>query len=303
MRVPAAESGARPHWLQITVSTPRAELAEAVFEEHGADAVTVLDAGSDLIVEETPHAQPAFDAARVVGLFTQGTSSEPIAAALREVLGEATPIEIETLKDQDWAGAWLSQHPPLRFGERLWIAPHSAPVDAAADAVVVRLDPGLAFGTGTHATTALCLEWLAAADLAGKRVLDYGCGSGILAIAAARLGAASVTAVDIDDQAVRATRANAERNDVGARIHTPAMDAIAAEPFDIVLANILAQPLIDLAPRLARHAAPGGALLLAGLLSRQAEAVRRAYVEAGFVFESEATRDDWTRLDARRRSG
>ena len=201
-----------PAWLQITVTTPRAALAEAVFEEHGADAVTVLDAG--------------------VGLFTHGTPAEPILAALRDVLGDDVAAATETLENQDWAGAWLSQHPPLRFGERLWIAPHSAPVDADEDAVVVRLDPGLAFGTGTHATTALCLEWLARTDLTGRRVLDYGCGSGILAIAAARLGAASVTAVDIDDQAVRATRDNAARNGVADAVATPPMAPAASDVAD-----------------------------------------------------------------------
>ncbi|ROO25082.1 hypothetical protein SAOR_09270 [Salinisphaera orenii MK-B5] len=292
-----------PAWLQITVTTPRAALAEAVFEEHGADAVTVLDAGDDLVAEEAPHAQPDFDAARVVGLFTHGTPAEPILAVLRDVLGDDVSAATETLANQDWAGAWLSQHPPLRFGERLWIAPHSAPVDADEDAVVVRLDPGLAFGTGTHATTALCLEWLARTDLAGRRVLDYGCGSGILAIAAARLGAASVTAVDIDDQAVRATRDNAARNGVADAVATPPMDAIEHGPFDIVLANILAQPLIDLAPTLHALTAPGGDLLLSGLLTRQREAVSAAYIATGFTLAGDAHRDDWVRLDARRPAG
>lgn len=288
-------------WLQITVTTDRSTLAEALFEEHGADAVTVLDADDALTVENAPHEQPGFERARVVGLFTQGTQSGPIVAAVRETLGDDAEVHVDTLENQDWASAWLAEHPPLRFGERLWIAPHGAPVDADDSAIVVRLDPGLAFGTGTHPTTALCLEWLSAVDVAGKRLLDYGCGSGILAVAAAKLGAASVTAVDIDDQAVRATRENAERNGVAERIHTPALDAIDAAPFDIVLANILAKPLIELADTLARHTRANGDLVLSGLLSRQADDVRRAYA-AAFDFAPDAARDDWIRLHAKRKA-
>lgn len=282
-------------WLQITATTHRTQLAEAVFEQFGADAITELDAGDDLTVEEIPNSQPPFQRARVVGLFTQGTPAKPIVTALGEALGDDAAIETETLENQDWASAWLAEHPPLVFGERLWIAPHSAEVDAAEDAIVVRLDPGLAFGTGTHPTTRLCLQWLASQNLVGKRVVDYGCGSGILAIAAARLGAAEVVAVDIDDQAVRATRENAIRNDVSARIATPPMNAIEGEPFDIVLANILAKPLIGLASTLAELAAPGAPIVLAGLLTRQIEDVMAAY-ESTFTFEEPVLEDDWARL-------
>ncbi len=285
-------------WLQITVTTARTALAEAVFERHAAQAVTILGFGTEMAIEETPHAQPNFETARVVGLFDQATDPEPIAADLRATLGTEPEITIETLANQDWASAWLAAHPPLRFG-RLWIAPHRAPIDAGEDAVVVRLDPGLAFGTGTHATTALCLEWLAAADLAGARVLDYGCGSGILAIAAARLGAAAVTAVDIDVQALRATRDNAKRNGMGLRITTPTIETLAGSAFDIVLANILAGPLIALAPKLTRHAAPGASLVLSGLLTRHIDAVCRAY-DSAFIFDAPAVRDGWVRLGGHR---
>jgi len=287
-------------WLQITVATAKPALAEAVFESFEAEAVTVLDAGDEITVENTPHEQPRFDTSRVTGLFAQGTRAQPIQRSLAQALGEDAPVEVNTLADKHWASAWLAQHPPLRFGRRLWIAPHEAPVDTDHDAVIVRLDPGLAFGTGTHATTALCLEWLAAADLEGAHVLDYGCGSGILAVAAARLGAATVTAVDIDAQAVRATRENAQRNGVGAQIQTPGLEAIGARPFDIVLANILAKPLIALASTLTGHAAAGAPLILSGLLTRQTEDVKRAYASA-FAFGAGATQDDWVCLDATRR--
>lgn len=289
-------------WLQIVATTSRTQLAEAVFEQYGAEAITELDAGDALTVEESPNSQPAFERARVVGLFTQGTPAEPIVAALAEALGADAEIATDTLENQDWASVWLAEHPPLIFGDRLWVAPHNAPVDADDDAVVVRLDPGLAFGTGTHPTTSLCLAWLASQDLAGKRVVDYGCGSGILAIAAARLGAAEVVAVDIDDQAVRATRENAIRNDVADRIATPPMDAIGGGPFDIVLANILAKPLISLAPTLSDLAAPGAPLVLAGLLSRQIDDVSAAYA-SHFVFEPATIEDDWARLVGHRASG
>ncbi|MES1929478.1 ribosomal protein L11 methyltransferase [Salinisphaera dokdonensis CL-ES53] len=293
------EPAAPVAWLQITVETERASLAEAIFESFDAEAVTVLDAGDDITVENTPHEHPGFEASRVTGLFTHGTLAAPIERALQDTLGNDATIEVNTLADEHWASAWLAQHPPLHFGHRLWIAPHEAPVDVDDDAIVVRLDPGLAFGTGTHPTTALCLEWLAEADIAGRHVLDYGCGSGILAVAAARLGAASVTAVDIDDQAVRATRENAERNGVSQCIETPALDGIGARTFDIVLANILAKPLIALAPTLTGHAAPGAPLVLSGLLTRQIEDVKNAYTGA-FTFEESAIREDWVRLDARR---
>ncbi len=289
-------------WLQVTANTAHAALAEAVFERFEADSISVLDAGADMAVENTPHEQPAFQLSRVVALFDPAVAAAPVEAALHEALGADVTIHREQIEQRDWANAWVAQHPPLCFGAHLWIAPHAAQVDVhAIDDVVVRLDPGLAFGTGAHATTALCLEWLAGQDLSGRRVLDYGCGSGILAIAAARLGAASVTAVDIDEQALRATRENARANGVGSRIDTPALDAVATDSFDIVLANILARPLIELAPVLIRHARAGAQLVLSGLLTRQIDAVQGAYAPA-FAFAAPAEQDGWARLDGLRRA-
>lgn len=282
-------------WLQITVTTHKTQLAEAVFEQYAAQAITELDDSDGLTIEEIPHGQPAFDRARVLGLFAQDTPAEPIMAALQDALGPDVPIQAQTLENQDWASAWLAEHPPMVFGNRLWIAPHKAAVDAKAGDTIVRLDPGLAFGTGTHPTTSLCLHWLAEQPLAGCRILDYGCGSGILAIAAALLGAESVVAVDIDEQALRATRENARRNNVGDKITTPAIADLQAEPFDIVLANILAKPLIRLAPELACLTAPGSPVVLSGLLSRQIEAVRQAY-SPYFTVGAAAMEQDWARL-------
>lgn len=282
-------------WLQVAATTHRPQLAEAVFEQCDAEAITELDAGEALTVEETPNSQPPLERARVIGLFAQGTPPEPIKAALTEALGEDVTIDIQTLENQDWASAWLAEHPPLTFGQRLWVAPHNTEIEIADDAIVVRLDPGLAFGTGTHPTTRLCLQWLAEQNLTGRRVLDYGCGSGILAIAAAKLGAAEVVAVDSDDQAVRATRENADHNHMSQRIATPPRQAIENGPFDIVLANILAKPLIELAPTLTELAAPGAPIVLAGLLSRQINEVIAPY-ESAFGFEEPVIEQDWARL-------
>lgn len=286
-----------PEWRQISVTTARIAMAEAVFEHFGAAAISELDAGKEPTVELTPYAQPRFDISKIVGLFPRETSVDAIRHDLIDALGTDIIIEVNDVERQDWAKAWIVHHPPLYFGGRLWVAPHGAQVDTHTDQdVIVRLDPGLAFGTGTHPTTALCLTWLAHADLTGCSVLDYGCGSGILAIAADLLGAKRVCAVDIDKQAVRATRENAEANGVASHIETPAIDDAGPERYDIILANILARPLMSLAPTLTALMQPGGRLVLSGLLHRQVEAVQRAYTPH-FKFAEPAQQDDWMRLD------
>lgn len=191
---------------------------------------------------------------------------------------------------------------PMRFGQRLWICP-SWDEPPAGDAISILLDPGLAFGTGTHPTTALCLEWLDAHPPAGLEVIDYGSGSGILAVAALKLGAARVTAVDIDPQALTATRDNAARNGVDdARLHVDYPEALGETTADLVLANILAGPLVELAPAMAGRVRPGGAIVLSGILREQADTVRQAYT-AWFDMDPPAFREDWTRLTGRRRDG
>lgn len=289
-------------WLQISVVTSHTQLAEAVFERFEAEAITDIDLGDTLIAEEQPNSQPALERARVIGLFEHGTPVGPIRTALIEALGDRTQVDVQTLENQNWASAWLAKHPPMIFGDRLWIAPHSASVNASDGDIIVRLDPGLAFGTGTHPTTSLCLHWLATQDMTGKRVLDYGCGSGILSIAAAMLGAVAVTAVDIDEQAITATRENAGLNQVSDLVATPPRDGIDNGPFDIVLANILAKPLIELAPILATLTAPGAPVILSGLLTRQINEVVAAY-ETDFEFEPPALEEDWARLVGWRKDG
>jgi ribosomal protein L11 methyltransferase len=291
-----------PHQ-QLSVLCRFPDFAEEILVAHGAVAVTQADAADDPVLEPAPGEAPLWPRTRTTGLFDEDADLAPAIAALRDTLPDGPQAIVTTaeLEDQEWVRVWLRDWQPLRFGTRLWVTPGAKRGEISQpDAIVVTLDPGLAFGTGTHPSTALCLEWLAQADLAGRRVLDYGCGSGLLAIAALRLGAARATAVDIDPQALTATRENAQANGVGDRVEVLAAADYREQPHDVVLANILAGPLAQLAPRLARSAAPGGALVLAGLLPAQAAEVQRAY-GAGVEWRPAALREGWVRLEGRRR--
>jgi ribosomal protein L11 methyltransferase len=201
----------------------------------------------------------------------------------------------ETLEDQAWERAWLDAFRPMRFGQHLWVCPAGQRPPGERGAVFIDLDPGLAFGTGAHPTTALCLEWLDVHRPAALQVMDYGCGSGILAIAALKLGAASVWAIDIDEQALWASRENAARNGVEQDLYTGLPDDVPEQRFDLVLANILANPLIELAPRLAGFVRQGGDLVLSGILEQQADAVRVAYAD-WFLFSEPVEQSGWVRL-------
>ncbi|MEF3193413.1 MAG: 50S ribosomal protein L11 methyltransferase [Halothiobacillaceae bacterium] len=288
-------------WHQITLTTPRnqTEFLEDTLLELGAISVTLQDAADVPVLEPLPGETPLWPEVNVVGLFDQEADTAQIDAQLAaRGLGKGAWIEVE---DQDWERAWMDQFQPLRFGKRLWIVPSwlEAP---DPQAVNILLDPGLAFGTGTHPTTALCLEWLDGADVLDKNVLDYGCGSGILAIAALKLGAHEAFGIDIDPQALTATRDNAARNAIMAdRLHTGLPGALPEEArFDVLLANILMGPLLELAPTLTKHVKPGGVLVLSGLLAEQADAVMAAYAHA-FDFDRPALKDGWARLSAVRR--
>ena len=288
-------------WHQITLTTPRdqAETLEDTLLELGAVSVTLQDAADVPVLEPLPGETPLWPEVNVVGLFEDGADTAVVDAALStQGIGPGAWAYVE---DQDWERAWMDQFQPLRFGERLWIVPSwiEAP---DPEAVNILLDPGLAFGTGTHPTTALCLEWLDGADMADTTVLDYGCGSGILAIGALKLGAASAWGIDIDPQALTATGDNAARNGIDPeRLHTGLPDALPQnERFDVLLANILMGPLIELAPTLTAHVKPGGRLVLSGLLAEQADGVTAAYA-GDFDFDPPALKDGWARLSARRR--
>jgi ribosomal protein L11 methyltransferase len=287
-------------WLQLRISTEYPEFADEVLQAQGASAVSFVDAEDDPVLEPAPGETPLWTNTVTLGLFTEQTDLTPVIAALREQLpdGGAADISSELIEDRDWVRVWLKDCPPLKFGERLWVCPHEKKVEEPG-AVTLLLDPGLAFGTGTHPSTALCLEWLATHDVEGWNVLDYGCGSGILAIAALKLGAASAVGYDIDVQAIQASRDNAQANGVLAQLTTvPPEESITPFPADLVLANILAKPLISLAPLLASSVRQGGWIVLAGLLDRQAEEVRSAY-DPWFDFEPDVSREGWTRLAGR----
>jgi ribosomal protein L11 methyltransferase len=286
-------------WLQIHVTTTRerAPLVELLFEELDALSVTLGDAADQPLLEPQPGETPLWETVVATALFSGDQDSDRICAFLQERLPEPQ-LRVERLEDRTWERAWLDAFHPMRFGERLWVCPNGMPPDDP-DAVVVELDPGLAFGTGTHPTTALCLQWLDGADLAGKQIIDFGCGSGILAIAALRLGAAEVIAIDHDPQALQATRDNAEKNGVLHRLRIHNSDNPPEVQADILLANILAGTLIALAPILAVRIRPGGEIVLSGILQGQWPQVVDAY-QGEFRMDPPAMLDEWVRLTGQR---
>ncbi len=293
--------------LQIPADADNADQLEDLLMEMGADAVSMEDAADQPIFEPDPGTTPLWSDTRVTGLFDADRDIDQICSELRDAWHRQTQqdlpeIEVTLVEDKDWERAWMDDFQPIRFGERLWIVPswHTAPDPDAAN---LMLDPGLAFGTGTHPTTALCLEWLNDTDVRQQQVIDYGCGSGILGLAALLLGADHVIGVDTDPQALEASRDNAGRN----RINDEKLDLYlpGQEPetlADTLLANILAQPLISLVPTLAAKVKPGGNLVLSGILAHQARDVMVAY-EPWFVMDEPAQREEWIRLTGRRIAG
>ncbi|WP_147653120.1 50S ribosomal protein L11 methyltransferase [Vulcaniibacterium gelatinicum] len=283
---------------------------ERALEDVGALAVTLLDADAQTpneraILEPGVGETPLWGEVALSALFPHDTDALLLLAALDAFDPglDWTQAGFRKVEDQDWERAWMDRYEPLRFGTRTWIVPwnRELPTQAqAADAAVVRLDPGLAFGSGTHPTTALCLEWLdalaAEGALEGATVLDFGCGSGILALAALKLGAARAVGVDNDPQALLATRDNAQRNGVADRLAVYAPEAEPAATYPVVVANILASALDALAPQLAARVAPGGRIALSGILAGQEEALLERY---GEWFDALAVerREDWIRID------
>jgi ribosomal protein L11 methyltransferase len=293
--------------LTLSADERSAEALSDALVEAGALSVSLEDANA-----QTPDEQPLFGEPGLVPdrhawmasrlrVLVEDDEGEAVVLAAAEAIGIAPPaIECRTaVADTDWVRATQSQFPPTRISDRLWIVPtwHEPP---DPEAVVVRLDPGVAFGTGTHPTTRLCLRWLDATLHPGASVLDYGCGSGILAIAAAKLGASRVVGCDIDPQALQAARANSEANSVGADYTQP--DSLRAGTWDVVLANILSNPLMLLAPALLARVAPGGALVLSGILERQADDVIEAYraVDASVPLSVWAADEGWVCLAGHR---
>ncbi|MDQ7915431.1 50S ribosomal protein L11 methyltransferase [Pseudomonas sp. 102515] len=288
-------------WLQVRLAlTPaQAETYEDLMLELGAVSVTFMDAEDQPIFEPDLGTTPLWSQTHLLALFEGDTD----AAALEQrvqLLANGLTYEVERLEDQEWERSWMDNFQPMRFGQRLWIVPswHEAP---EPDAVNLLLDPGLAFGTGTHPTTSLCLQWLDGEPVAERQVLDFGCGSGILAIAALLLGAERAVGTDIDVQALEASRENANRNGIDpARFPLYLPADLPGEPADVVVANILAGPLVGLAEQITRLTRIGGRLALSGILAEQAEDVRAAYAGC-FDLEPTATLDGWVRISGTRR--
>ncbi|NLE57761.1 MAG: 50S ribosomal protein L11 methyltransferase [Planctomycetes bacterium] len=289
-------------WKQLicTAHKDNIDAFEALLENAGAVAVTLEDAAAAPLFEPGPGETPLWPTAIVKALFEIDTDLTDLLLDLTAQWPNVTVAALETLADQPWERAWLEHFRPLDFGYGLWIAPHDFEVPASAQ-TVIRLDPGLAFGTGTHPTTALCLRWLAEQpDLAGKTVIDFGCGSGILGIAALKRGACNVIAVDNDPQALTATLTNARDNGVEAMLtcHTDIKPETLGA--DIVLANILASTLTQLRPVLTPLCCPGGWLIMSGILAHQATPLAEAY-STDFEIHQITAEGEWVRIDARRR--
>lgn len=290
-------------WLQLTLKATQhpPEQLEDAFLQAGAIAVTLRDASDQPVLEPLPGETPLWHDTGVTGLFDAQTDIEVVKQALRHILNteDLAECDIETLEERDWVRAWLDDFHPMRFGRRLWVCPTDQ-VPPEPTAVNLLLDPGLAFGTGTHPTTALCLEWLDGAQLTDQTVIDYGCGSGILAIAAARLGARQVWGVDIDAQALQASARNAERNQVAERLSLVLPEDLPAIQADLLLANIIAGPLIGLAPRFGTLVRGGGKLVLSGILTDQVGEVEAAF-RPWFELDQYKQREDWVLIQAIRK--
>lgn len=288
-------------WIQIRINATAktADKVSNMLLGRGAQAVTFMDAKDVPVYEPMPGETPLWGETEVMGLFDAETDPAPTIAFFQQIFGEDVGYKVEQLEDKDWVREWMDHFHPMQFGERLWICPSWRDVPNP-DAVNVMLDPGLAFGTGTHPTTALCLQWLDGLDLAGKTVVDFGCGSGILGIAALKLGAARVIGIDIDPQAIQASRDNAERNGVADQIelYLPADQPQDVEA-DVVVANILAGPLRELAPLIAGHGKAGSLMALSGVLESQAPELETIYGQ-WFVMDPTAVKEEWCRLSGRK---
>lgn len=262
----------------MDLETLNPDRVEEVFVRHGAHSITYTDSGDVPVLEPAPGETPMWNDTLITGLFSPEADLDGLRVdLLRSLQLDQLPSNFtEDLADRAWEREWLKDFGPMRFGQRLWICPGDSTADDS-DAVVVQLDPGLAFGTGTHPTTALCLEWLDSLSPGDAIMLDYGCGSGVLAIAALKLGCKSAVAMDIDPQALIAARQNAKRNEIGASLQVVGgADEIEGQ-FDVVIANILAGPLIDLAESIVAHVRGNGLLALSGILQEQVDEVLAAY--------------------------
>lgn len=299
-------------WLQLQLCTDpeNAKILESLMEEAGAISVTMIDAADQPLFEPGPGETPLWNDILLTGLFSEDANSETIIAQLKSSFqAELLPaIKVETLQDKNWHRAWMDDFKPMRFGQNLWICPSWCEVPDP-DAVNIMLDPGLAFGTGTHPTTSLCLEWLDGQNIKQQTLIDYGCGSGILGIGALLLGAKKVHGVDNDPQALIATQDNCTKNSLELNTFPSYLPEAFAKKItdgeinkaDGVLANILAGPLIELSEYLSALVAPGGWLLLSGILEEQASSVVDAY-QPWFEIDKPVCQDGWVRINGVRKT-
>lgn len=286
-------------WQQISVITDEDSAPKLAdfFDSLGAVSVTYMDAEDEPVYEPAIGETKIWSNTQVIALYELDAEPELIKSKVCQQFTNA-PLEhwlIEDVEDQAWERAWMEYYHPMKFADKLWVCP-TGQEQHEPGTVCLILDPGLAFGTGTHPTTALCLEWLASHDLTGKTVIDYGCGSGILAVAAVLLGAKEAHAVDIDPQAITATQDNATKNSVQNKIRCYLPEQFSAFEADIVLANILAKPLIEMSTQISSLVSKGGDLVLSGILEEQAESVMSAYQP--FISMAEPVQqEDWIRLE------
>ena len=297
-------------WLELSLrcrahDESRLELA---LQDCGALSVTLLDAADAenerAILEPGVGETPLWPEIIMTALFDADSNEDLLLQSL-EAFDEELDLssaQFTRVEDQDWERAWMDQFKPMKFGERTWIVPWNLEVpDEAKGQVLIRLDPGLAFGSGTHPTTALCLQWLDSIDLKNKTALDFGCGSGILALAALKLGAKSAVGVDNDPQALIATHDNAERNEVGKRLKVYLPEDESDATYPVVVANILASALESLASLLAKRTQAGGLIALSGILQGQETDLLEHYSQ--WFDELQATQlEDWMRITGRRKS-
>lgn len=290
--------------LKIDTSVQHLEMLSDILSDFGAAAITYIDAKNQPIYEPPPGETPFWENTTIVGLFAADVDTEEIVHHIKALHGDKiiTSWVSEPLKEQVWETAWMDHFEPTRFGERLWICPSWKPV-VDPDAVNIMLDPGLAFGTGTHPTTALCLETLSRYDLENKYIIDYGCGSGILAIAAVKLGASHALCVDNDPQALLATQENAHKNQVLDKFDITPADAVDEKPeenrADLLIANILANPLIKLLPDFLDLLKVNGDIVLSGILAEQEQEIIEAYSN-WFDISRISTSDGWLCIEGKR---
>lgn len=291
-------------WQQIKIQLKpqHIESVEQHLLDKGALSITYLDAEDQPVFQEEPGSIPLWDNAFLICLFDEAKSLTELMRWLKQhaSVENKSTLQIEKIGDQDWERSWMADFQAMQFGERLWICP-SWQTPPEPEAINIMLDPGLAFGSGSHATTSLCLQWLEQAPVSQAVVIDYGCGSGVLAIAAALLGAERVHAVDNDPQAIAATVDNSHRNEISNEVITAYLpEALPPLQADILLANILAEPLLDLASKFAQMVKPGGSVVLSGILEEQAAPISTSY-QRWFEMEAPVLEQEWIRLVGTRR--